>query len=259
MGLNNSASSLSMTWVKYSSFVYRPNFFRLAVVFVIGLAGVGLSIAMTAPLMVIVCLAIALIPVVLVIPQRRRIEIGRDCVVVHRQPPTRNGVLWLSVVCGAAAVATIALIATGASQDWRLVISAVGFACVAPILGLASYRDRGPMTISSTDITFGNGTRYSFGEDKISYRELSNGVPAVICESVRDGTKRSTRLLARPYDLDFNTLLSTIEQLEAWHREGRPTSPAEIKAMLMVPPPAGIEVGESVQAEAVVEDDRESR
>ncbi|NDZ92871.1 hypothetical protein G3I13_19690 [Streptomyces sp. SID6673] len=257
--MNNSENLLTMRWAKYSSFVYRPNFFRLATVFAIGLAGVVLSFAMAVPLMAVVCTAIALIPVVLVIPQCRRVEAERDRVVVRRQPLLRNAVLWLSVVCGVAAVATVALMATGVAQDWRLVISAAGFACVAPILGVASYRDRGPLTVSSTDITFGNGMRYAFNGATISYRELSNGVPAVFCESARDGVKRSTRLLARPYDLDFNTLMSTLEQLQAWHRQGRSTTSVEIRAMLTVIPPGNVELGESVQLEVLVEDGSERR
>ncbi|MDL9949077.1 hypothetical protein QSJ19_26590, partial [Gordonia sp. ABSL11-1] len=226
MALNNSEGSLTMTWARYSSFAYRPNYYRLAFVFAIGLAGGALSIAVAIPVMAIVCAAIALIPVVLVIPQRRRVELAPNYVVVRRQPLMRNAALWLSAICGVAAAATVVAMATGSAQDWRLVISAVAFGCVAPILGFASYRDRGPLTLSSTGITFGNGARYTFGDDTIEHHDLSNKVPAVICVSARDGVTRSTRLLARPYDLDFNTLMSTIEQLQTWHRDGRTASPA---------------------------------
>lgn len=259
MALNNSEGSLTMTWARYSSFVYRPNFFRLAVIFVIGSVGTVVSLAIAVPVMAIVCAAIALIPVVLVIPQRRRVEPARNHVVVRRQPLLRNAALWLSAICGVAAVATVVAMATGSAQDWRLVISAAAFGCVAPILGFASYRDRGPLTLSSRGITFGNGARYTFGDDTIEHHDLSNKVPAVICESARDGVKTSTRLLARPYDLDFNTLMSTLEQLQTWHRDGRVASPAEIKAMLTVTPPDNVDVGQSVQIEALVEDDLEHR
>lgn len=126
-------------------------------------------------------------------------------------------------------------------------VSAVAGASVLPVLGVAGYRYRGPLTVSSSGITFGNGARHAFGDATIVVRVLSNGVPAVIFTTIHQGAQQESRLLARPYHLDFNSLMSTIEQLQAWHNDGFYTAPAEIAAMLTVSAPDGVETGHNIQ------------
>ncbi|GAA3717579.1 hypothetical protein [Gordonia hankookensis] len=245
MGLKSEGRAVSYAWTKHSPFVYRPNMKRLTVLFLLGIAGIALGVMIGMPLMSVTFVGIALMPVALLIPPRTRVDATGDRVVAHRQPVHRNTAFWLSLVCGFVSVAMFTLMATGASQAWRLVIPALAAASVAPILGVASYRDRGPLVISSEGVTFGNGARYVFGDATIVFRELSNGVPSVTFESMDSGVHRSTRLLTRPYNLDFDSVMSTLDHLQECCADGRAVTAAEIEAMLTAAPP-DVGVGETV-------------
>ncbi|NDZ95121.1 hypothetical protein G3I13_07015 [Streptomyces sp. SID6673] len=138
-----------------------------------------------------------------------------------------------------------AAMAAGASQAWRLAIPAVLGAGIVPVLCVASYRDRGPLVISPHGIEFGNGARYAFDDAKMNVSHLSNGVPALTLEGEQSGSTRSTRLLTRAYNLDFDSVASTLDHLQECCADGRAVTPAEIKAMLTAAPP-DVGVGETV-------------
>ncbi|MGV9710002.1 hypothetical protein ACWDTI_05000 [Gordonia sp. NPDC003424] len=148
-------------------------------------------------------------------------------------------------------VGMIAAVALGYWQAWRLVIPAVLGLGLVPVLAVVSHRERGPLLLRGDGVGLGDGSHYEFGSAAVDFEVLSNGVPAI--RLTRDGeSSRARRLMHRPYNLDFNTLLSTIDQLQTWHAQARPTTPAEINAMLTVVQPNDVPIGASVRLDVLV-------
>ncbi|MED5801226.1 hypothetical protein VX037_09340 [Gordonia sp. Z-3] len=259
MALDTGRRKLIFQWTRATSYSYQPSWRSALGLFILAAVGCAVSAALSLPMVAFAFTALVLLPIALVVPLRTKLVVRESGVEVHRQPFYSNPVLIIALMSGIMSATMIFAIALGYWQAWRLVIPAFGGLVLVPLLGVVSFKDRGPLLLSAGEVVFGNGARFALDSDAIHFVVLSNGVPAIEFTHTGGGSTRPRRLLHRPYNIDFNTLLSTLEQLQTWHRGGRPTSPAEIKAMLMVPPPAGIEVGESVQVEAVVEDDRESR
>lgn len=257
MGLSDGKQSMVFDWTKRSSFVYRPSLPALVGIGLLGVAGVALSTAMGMPALAIASAAIALIPVPMVIPPRTAVDVVAGEVAVRRQPFYTNPALWLAMVCALLSASSFVSMGLGVPQAWRLVIPAVLCAGIVPVLLTGCFRDRGPLRISPARVLFGNGRTYDFANVDMRFQELSNGVPALIF-SGPEGKAQSTRLLARAYNLDFSSLMSALEQLQVWDRQGRIVTPAAIKAMLTVTPPRDVEVGDTVQLTVAVASGDES-
>ncbi|MGC5258190.1 hypothetical protein ACPXCG_17745 [Gordonia sp. DT218] len=134
----------------------------------------------------------------------------------------------------------------GYSGAGRMLLPALMGVALVPVLLTVSYRERGPLVIDDGGVEFGDGMRFDFGSTTVGFLVMSNGVPAIELKSAKVRRGRPRRLLHRPYNVDFNTMLSTIEQLQVWHAQGRWATPAEIHAMLNVSTPTDVEIGETV-------------
>ncbi|MGC4960914.1 hypothetical protein [Gordonia sp. DT101] len=203
--------------------------------------------------------ALVLLPVAMLVPFRTKLVVQDSGVEVHRQPFYSNPVLIIALMSGLTSAGMITAIALGYWQAWRLVIPAFGGLVLVPLLGVVSFRDRGPLLVRADGVIFGNGARYEFDSAAAHFSVLSNGVPAIEFIHTTGEASRRRRVVHRPYNIDFNTMLSTFEQLQAWHSHGHRVTPAEIKALLTVTPPDDVEIGESVLIEVPVEDGNEHR
>ncbi|WAC57572.1 hypothetical protein [Gordonia sp. SL306] len=188
----------------------------------------------------------ALIPVAARAPLRTKLMMRCDHVAVYRQPFYANPGVTLSLLCGVMAGGMIGAFLLGYSDAGRMLFPALMSAALVPVLLTVSYRERGPLVIDGAGIEFGDGRRFDFESTTVGFLMMSNGVPAIELRSATLRSGRTRRLLHRPYNVDFNTMLSTIEQLQGWHAQGRWATPAEIQAMLSVSTPSDVEIGESV-------------
>ncbi|GAA3709626.1 hypothetical protein [Gordonia hankookensis] len=254
LGIGN--RKFTLLWKRYTAYAYQPSRWSAIGVVVLVVAGCVVSIALSLPLIAFAFATLVLLPVAMLAPLRTKVIAQQRGVEVHRQPFYSNPVILIALMSGLISAAMIIAIAIGYWQAWRLVIPAFGGLVLVPLLSVVSFKERGPLLLSADGVVFGNGDRYQFDSSAIAFTVLSNGVPAIeFTHSAAGYSTRPRRLVHRPYNVDFNSLLSTLEQLQKWHHQRRPASPAEIKGMLTVTPPDDVEVGESVQIEALVEDD----
>ncbi|MDL9949076.1 hypothetical protein QSJ19_26585, partial [Gordonia sp. ABSL11-1] len=194
---------------------------------VLVVTGCVVSIALSLPLIAFAFAALVLLPVAMVAPLRTKVIAQQRGVEVHRQPFYSNPVILIALMSGLISAGMIVAIAIGYWQAWRLVIPAFGGLVLVPLLSVVSFKERGPLLLSADGVVFGNGDCYQFDSSTISFAELSNGVPAIeFSHSVAGRSARPRRLVHRPYNVDFNSLLSTLEQLQKWHHQRRPASPA---------------------------------
>lgn len=258
MALETAGRDITLRWTKRTDWVYRQSRAAGIGTLVIAMWCGVVSVALSMPAMVVFSVGVALLPIVVRVPVRIKVVIRRDCVAVHRQLFYAHAGITLSAVIGIVLGGSLAAVFLRYDDAGRMFVPSLMGAAVIPVLLFFTYRERGPLLIGPDSIRFGNGMTFDFDSTTIRFMVMSNAVPAI--ELTSPGvSRRPRRLLHRLYGLDFNTLLSTLEQLQTWHAAGRRASPAEIQAMLLVQPPAGVGVDEGVELSVRVDDTCRSR
>ncbi|MBD1319771.1 hypothetical protein [Gordonia hankookensis] len=238
---------MTYIWANRTKHVFRTA--RFAAVGLLALGGVLLILGFAIELWALVAggAGFALMAIATVLPFATRIEMSRGEAVVHAQPWYRNSQIVFTAAMALITVTMVVEIAAGASQSWRLVIPAIAGVAVTPYLVVLAYRDRGPLRISAQGVELGNGAVFEYRSTCIEFVELNSGVPAVRLTSDIEAPTRSARIISRGYNIDFNSLLSTLEQLKVWDSQSRCVSSAAIAAMLTADLPKGVGLGESVE------------
>ncbi|RPA06219.1 hypothetical protein [Gordonia sp. OPL2] len=226
----NAGRDFRFIWTKRTDWVYQQSRASGIGLLVIAVWCGVVSVALSMPAMVIFSVGVALLPIVVRAPVRTKLVIRRDSVAVHRQPFYAHAGITLSAVIGIMFGGSLAAVFLGYGDAGRMLVPSLMGAAVIPVLLFFTYRERGPLLVGPESIRFGDGMTFDFDSTTIRFMVTSNAVPAI--ELTSPGvSRRPRRLLHRPYGLDFNTLLSTLEQLQIWHVDGRRATPAEIQAV----------------------------
>lgn len=238
--------SVTFAWRRYTEY-QPPRLIRAAIAaVVIGIAGAVVGFLVGTSALALVMVALALMPVCVILPPRTKLEIEKDSVLVFRQPIHTNGLVWLTLIFAVMSIGICGQMVLGSWQVWRLGVVLPVAILATVFLATMAFKFRGPLRVSSVGVTFGNGSHFPFESSSVTMTKGAQGVPAIVLSS-NGGHKRPVPLAPRQYNLDFNTLLSTLSQLQEWNMQGNNSTPAEIKAMLTATPPGGVEVGDTVQ------------
>lgn len=250
-----SEQTVEFAWKKYSAHRFRNPRWALVTLATIGLVLGIFGALIPSTTILVIGLVLFLLPVPGVLSWRTKVSTSARGANVYGQPLWTNGALWFALLFGVMTVAALVQIVAGGLDDWRLVAGAVLGGIGVPALLRVAHRDRGPLVISCDRVELGNGACFTFETSHFGFVELSNGVPVVMLTTESTAEPRPSRLFARGYNVDFNSLLSTLKQLQEWSSREVPVSSAQIKAMLLAVPPADVEVGDVVQMTVQVKAD----
>ena len=235
-------------WTNYNEFRYRLSKTRLLALITPGVIGVVAALVLRMVDLGIFSVALLLLPVPITFPWQSRLSQSGRCVIAKKPAWFRNQLFWALGLLIIMVLTGLPTLNSGPLQINRLTI-AVFFGLLAiAILVVVLFRERGPVALCSDSVVFGNGRVCDFARIHLEVQIQSNQVPVLLLHDLGEGQARKpARLLGTAYQLNFNSLASTVIQLQKWCLDGRKTSSAEIMAMLTVDPPVGVEIGESVQ------------
>lgn len=239
-----------MQWRRYAR---APSFkwFGLVTVLLCCVGG-PLMVIVGLPIASVTFFALGLMGFPLCFPARLRAEVGKDFVRLRPPQLYRNPLLWLPVSLGLIGVSGIGESLVDDEDSTRFLLLGIALCGIAIYLAIYAYRVRGAVDLSAQWVTFVHGKRYSIVDDTFDLYVPRRGAPSVKFVHSADPGGRASFMPSKIYGFDINTLLSTLEQLRLWTGEGRPVTPAHIRAMLVVEPPTGVEVGSSVEVPILV-------
>ncbi|MGC5255900.1 hypothetical protein ACPXCG_06070 [Gordonia sp. DT218] len=253
MGLTS--ESLTYQWKRHTTYEVPRALGHMLALVLIGIVGIAVAIALGGNVLALVFVATALIPVPVVLRKRTKLRRAPQHLVLYRQPFYTNGWLWMTMVFAMMTVGVVGQVAVGATQAWRIALLAVPTLLGAALTAVLAYKYRGPLTLTATAVRSGSGRSVDIGTARIDFVSVEQGAPSI---KLTPASGRPLVVSPVPYNVDFDSLLSTIEQLRTWNEQGRNTSPAEIEAMVSATPPDGLEVGESIALTVSVVMDHES-
>ncbi|GAA3717573.1 hypothetical protein [Gordonia hankookensis] len=210
----------------------------------LGAIGVAFAFVLGAQVLALVFVALAMIVVPVYLPKRTKLRTGAQHLLIYRQPFYTNGWLWMTFVFMTMTGGIVGQVVVGATQSWRIAILAVPALVGVVLTAVLAYRYRGPLKVTATTVTSGSGHAVALDTAVIDFVRVEHGAPSI---RLTPPTGKVLLVASVPYNIDFDTMLSTFEQLRSWNSQGRITSPAEIEAMLRAARPEGIAVGESVE------------
>lgn len=239
-------SDVTLRWHRYTDFTYvvsRKGSWKLPAIGAVIVAGAFL---LGEPALSVMGFALAAIALPVWLPWRVKVRVKGDKVLASHQPPWTNAYVLILLFCVVSGVGFVYTLLARHEGTLRLGYAAVVCAMAIPYLGRIVYRMRGPLTITANHVRFGNGVQFEWATTRVECVVLKTGEPVV---GLYDdaATPPNAQMVSRPYNLDFNTMMSAVAQLKAWKSEGRGATPEEIKAMLLTPVPDPLPpVGEAV-------------
>lgn len=247
--------TILITWRRHVE--YTPaefSFARYTPAFLISILGTIGMFVIGEPALAVVFIAIGLLPVP-ILHRRTKLRVRSDHVAVFRQPFYGNWFTWLAFLMFLIVLSCVAEILVGDVQAWRELFVAILAGVLMTLSLRGAYRFRGPLRVSAHRVSLGDGRHFDLATDSIGIITPKQGVPGISITDSRNASSEPANIAPPPYNLDFDTMLSTFEQLQRWTTDGITASPADIHAMLTVTPPVGLAVGESVELTIPVDED----
>ncbi|GGB36974.1 hypothetical protein [Gordonia jinhuaensis] len=202
----------------------------------------------------VVGVVLPLLGVPLVARNRTKVTVVGDEVVLHPQHIYANVYPWLTCCFGLFFMGTAVQMSISGVLDIRILFASVLSGGLAVFFGLCSFMTRGPVRISASQVRLPGRKPMKWEDSFIGYDPPGRSAGAIAVHLKNNPKPHRLRMFdylrfgTSAYNLDFNTVVSTLAQLRTWQREGITPSPDQIRAMLLTPAPDPLPaVGKSVE------------
>jgi uncharacterized membrane protein len=232
-----------MTWTRHTSNATGNSWVLGSFVLVIAVALGWYAASDGAWGFVALCVFLAAISPVHLVPPARRLVVEKGAVRVRRQPPLRNAALYVGLGCAAAG--GVLLVGYSDEDGFGWTVAGAAWATVGVLVSLWGWR-AAEFRVTPISLEFADGA--SFPMETVEAKITSNyrSDDTVTVSGGEAGARKKRRVIAlRSQAIHPNTMVSTIEQLRAWRCEGVLVAPATIRAMVTIPDQTDVRVGQS--------------